>query len=112
MFEIAFDPAWLAGKDFPRERGRALLRLLDALSRSASLREAAGAADLSYRNAWGVLGEAARLFAEKCTEPDVTVAVTLSGALTYRKVIGRSGGGARSTCTSRRRPNAVCSRHA
>jgi len=38
MFEIAFDHAWLAGKDFPRERGRALLRLLEALSRTASLR--------------------------------------------------------------------------
>jgi putative molybdopterin biosynthesis protein len=68
MFDIAFDHAWLAGKDFPRERGRALLRLLDALSRSASLREAAGAADLSYRNAWGVLGEAARLFGAPLVE--------------------------------------------
>jgi putative molybdopterin biosynthesis protein len=60
--EIAFDPAWLAGKDFPRERGRALLRLLAELARSASLREAAAAANLSYRSAWGVLGDAARLF--------------------------------------------------
>jgi len=68
MFEIAFDHAWLAGKDFPRERGRALLRLLEALSRSASLREAAGAADLSYRSAWGVLGEAARLFGAPLVE--------------------------------------------
>jgi putative molybdopterin biosynthesis protein len=62
MFEIAFDHAWLAGKGFPRERGRALLRLLEALARSASLREAAQSANLSYRSAWGVLGEAARLF--------------------------------------------------
>ena len=31
MFDIAFDHAWLAGKDFSRERGRALLRLLEAL---------------------------------------------------------------------------------
>jgi len=61
-FEIAFDHAWLAGRGLPRERGRALLRLLDALSRSASLREAAKAADLSYRSAWGVLGDGARLF--------------------------------------------------
>jgi len=68
MFEIAFDHAWLAGKDFPRERGRALLRLLEALSRSASLREAARAAQLSYRSAWGVLGDAARLFGAPLVE--------------------------------------------
>jgi molybdate transport repressor ModE-like protein len=68
MFEIAFDHAWLAGKDFPRERGRALLRLLEALSRSASLREAARAAELSYRSAWGVLGDAARLFGAPLVE--------------------------------------------
>ena len=68
MFEIAFDHAWLAGKDFPRERGRALLRLLEALSRTASLRAAAKAADLSYRSAWGVLGEAARLFGAPLVE--------------------------------------------
>lgn len=61
-FEIAFDHAWLTGKGFPRERGRALLRLLAELARSASLREAAAAADLSYRSAWGVLSDAARLF--------------------------------------------------
>jgi hypothetical protein len=35
MFEIAFDHAWLAGKDFPRSRGRALVRLLEALARAA-----------------------------------------------------------------------------
>jgi putative molybdopterin biosynthesis protein len=68
MFEIAFDHAWLAGKEFPRERGRALLRLLDALARSASLREAARSANLSYRSAWGVLGEAARLFGAPLVE--------------------------------------------
>jgi len=68
MFEIAFDHAWLAGKEFPRERGRALLRLLDALAHSASLREAARSANLSYRSAWGVLGEAARLFGAPLVE--------------------------------------------
>lgn len=68
MFEIAFDHAWLAGRDFPRERGRALLRLLEALSRSPSLREASRAAGLSYRNAWGVLGDAARLFGAPLVE--------------------------------------------
>jgi len=68
MFEIAFDHAWLAGKGFPRERGRALVRLLDALARSASLREAARAASLSYRSAWGLLGDAAQLFGAPLVE--------------------------------------------
>jgi molybdate transport repressor ModE-like protein len=68
MFEIAFDHAWLAGKDFPRERGRALLRLLDALGRTASLRDAAKTAGLSYRSAWGLLGDAAHLFGAPLAE--------------------------------------------
>jgi molybdate transport repressor ModE-like protein len=67
-FEIAFDHAWLAGKGFPRERGRALLRLLDALARTASLRDAALAASLSYRSAWGLLGDAAQLFGAPLVE--------------------------------------------
>lgn len=68
MFEIAFDHAWLAGKGFPRERGRALVRLLDALARSASLRDAARGAGLSYRSAWGLLGDAAQLFGAPLAE--------------------------------------------
>jgi molybdate transport repressor ModE-like protein len=68
MFEIAFDHAWLTGKDFPRERGRSLLRLLDALSRAPSLRDAARAAHLSYRSAWGLLGDAAQLFGTPLVE--------------------------------------------
>jgi len=68
MFEIAFDHAWLAGKGFPRERGRALLRLLDALARAASLRDAARGAGLSYRSAWGLLGDAAQLFGAPLAE--------------------------------------------
>ena len=61
-FAIEFDPAWLAGKGLPRERGRVLLRLLAELARCGSLREAAHAAGLSYRSAWGALGDGARLF--------------------------------------------------
>ena len=41
----AFDAAWLAGEGLPREHGRDLLRLLAALARSSSLRDAARAAD-------------------------------------------------------------------
>jgi len=78
MFEIAFDHAWLAGKGFPRARGRALLRLLDALGRSASLREAARSADLSYRSAWGLLGDAAQLFGAPLVEMQRGKAARLS----------------------------------
>ena len=78
MFEIAFDHAWLTGKDFPRERGRALVRLLDALARSASLRDAARAADISYRSAWGLLGDAAQLFGTPLVEMQRGKAARLS----------------------------------
>ena len=68
MFQIDFDHAWLAGRGFPRERGRALLRLLAALARAASLRDAARSAKLSYRSAWGLLGDAAQLFGAPLVE--------------------------------------------
>lgn len=61
-FSVDFDHAWLAGRGFPRERGRTLLRLLEELARSGSLREAARKCEVSYRSAWGALGEGARLF--------------------------------------------------
>src|SRR5258705_8667539 len=65
---IDFDPAWLSGTGLSRERGRALLRLLAELERSSSLREAARALGLSYRFAWGTLGDAARLFGAPLVE--------------------------------------------
>jgi len=55
-----FDPGWLAGEGLPREHGRDLVRLLTALARSSSLRDAARACGLSYRYAWGLIGEGAR----------------------------------------------------
>jgi molybdate transport repressor ModE-like protein len=58
----AFDNTWLAGDGLPREHGRDLLRLLAALERSSSLRDAARACGLSYRYAWGVIGEGGQLF--------------------------------------------------
>lgn len=65
---VDFDPAWLSGTGLSRERGRALLRLLGELERSSSLREAAGSLGLSYRFAWGTLGDAARLFGAPLVE--------------------------------------------
>jgi len=61
-FTVEFDHAWLGGRDLPRERGRALLRLLAALAQAESLREAASETGLSYRSAWGALADGARLF--------------------------------------------------
>lgn len=60
--QFQIDATWLSGPALSRERGRTLLRLLGELDRSSSLREAARAAGVSYRFAWGVLGEGAQLF--------------------------------------------------
>lgn len=54
------EAGWLAGKELTRAHGRDLIRVLAALARSASLRDAARSCGLSYRHAWGVLGEGAR----------------------------------------------------
>jgi len=56
----AFEADWLTGEGLPREHGRDLLRLLAALARSSSLRDAARSCGLSYRYAWGVIGEGGR----------------------------------------------------
>ncbi|MEO8145463.1 MAG: substrate-binding domain-containing protein [Betaproteobacteria bacterium] len=58
--DIDLKPSWLAGEGLSPRHGQALLALLSALSRAASLREAAHAAGLSYRHAWGLLGAGAR----------------------------------------------------
>lgn len=66
--DIDFDPGWLCAPGLPRERARALLQLLRELDQSSSLREAARAAGLSYRFAWGLLGDAARAFGAPLVE--------------------------------------------
>jgi putative molybdopterin biosynthesis protein len=58
--EIDLKMRWLAGEGLSPRHGQALLGLLSALSRAASLREAAHAAGISYRHAWGLLGTGAR----------------------------------------------------
>jgi molybdate transport repressor ModE-like protein len=57
---IEFDVSWLAGEGLPREHGRMLTQLLDALSATTSLQGAARKLGVSYRYAWGLLGEGAR----------------------------------------------------
>lgn len=92
---IALDARWLAGEGLSPRNGEELLRLLRALSRAASLREAAHAAGLSYRHAWGLLGAGGRAlgaplaelqrgrgarltrFGERLLEADVHVRSTL-----------------------------------
>jgi len=58
--DIDLKTRWLAGDGLSPRHGQALLGLLLALSRAASLREAANGAGLSYRHAWGLLGAGAR----------------------------------------------------
>lgn len=58
--DIDLKPRWLAGAGLSPRHGKALLGLLAELSRAASLREAARAAGLSYRHAWGLLGTGTR----------------------------------------------------
>jgi putative molybdopterin biosynthesis protein len=56
-----FDVGWLSADGLAREQGRALVRLLEALTRSSSLREAARSCGVSYRYAWGLIGAGARV---------------------------------------------------
>jgi putative molybdopterin biosynthesis protein len=58
--EIELHTRWLSGEGLPPRHGASLLGLLAALAPAASLREAARAAGLSYRHAWGLLGAGAR----------------------------------------------------
>ncbi len=59
--EFDFDVSWLGGDELPRDHGAVLTRLLDGLTRAPSLRAAAAAAGVSYRHAWGLLGQGARM---------------------------------------------------
>jgi putative molybdopterin biosynthesis protein len=97
--DFELDTHWLAAEGLPARHGRDLLRLLGALSRAASLREAALAAGFSYRHAWGLLGAGARVlgaplvdmqrgrgarltaFGNRLLEADAHVRSTLGGQL-------------------------------
>ena len=97
--DVDLDPHWLTGDGLSPRHGRELLRLLAALSRAASLREAARATGVSYRHAWGLLGAGARSFGvplvdmqrgrgarltasgQRLLEADSHVRTTLSGQL-------------------------------
>jgi len=59
---IDFSVSWLASTRFPAAHVGTLLRLLVAVRAGGSLKQAAEAMGLSYRFAWGLLGEAGRAF--------------------------------------------------
>lgn len=65
---IAFGSTWLEPGSLGAGHGRELLRLLRTLRDHPSLREAAQAAGVSYRFAWGLLAAAARDFGTPLAE--------------------------------------------
>jgi molybdate transport repressor ModE-like protein len=66
--EITFDTGWFTAPGLTQERARALVGLLRELEQSSSLREAARARGVSYRYAWGVLGDATQAFGTPLVE--------------------------------------------
>lgn len=59
---VDFSISWLASTRLPPAHVSTLLRLLSAVRADGSLKQAAEALGLSYRFAWGLLGEAGRAF--------------------------------------------------
>jgi len=65
---VDFSLSWLTSARLPAAHAGTLLQLLDAVSRNGSLKQAAQAIGVSYRYAWGVLGEAAGAFGAPLVE--------------------------------------------
>jgi len=65
---VDFSWSWLASAQLPAAHAGAVLRLLEAVRRNGSLKQAAEAVGVSYRFAWGVLGEAAVAFGAPLVE--------------------------------------------
>jgi molybdate transport repressor ModE-like protein len=65
---VDFSLSWLASARLPAAHAEALLRLLAGVRRDGSLKQAAQAIGVSYRYAWGVLGEAAGAFGAPLVE--------------------------------------------
>jgi molybdate transport repressor ModE-like protein len=59
---VDFELSWLASGRLTAAHAAMLLRLVAAVRKSGSLKQAALAAGVSYRHAWGLLGEAAATF--------------------------------------------------
>ena len=65
---VDFSLSWLGSSRLPAARADALLRLIDAVSRSGSLKHAAKSLGVSYRYAWGLLGDASEAFGAPLVE--------------------------------------------
>lgn len=65
---VDFSVSWLASARLPAAHADALLRLIEAVRKSGSLKKAAEAMGVSYRFAWGLLGEAAGAFGAALVE--------------------------------------------
>ena len=59
---VDFSLSWLASSRLPSAHAATLLRLVDAVAKSVSHKQTAKALGVSYRYAWGLLGEAERSF--------------------------------------------------
>jgi molybdate transport repressor ModE-like protein len=65
---VDFSLSWLASSRLPAAHAGALLRLVDAVAKSGSLKQAAQALGVSYRYAWGLLSEAEGAFGAPLVE--------------------------------------------
>ncbi len=65
---VDFSVSWLASAKLPQGHAGILLRLLDAIGRSGSVKLAAQALGVSYRHAWGLLTQAADAFGAPLVE--------------------------------------------
>ena len=66
--QVDFSVSWLRAAKLPPEHTQTLLRLVDAVARGGSLAEAARKIGVSYRHAWGLLGEAHEAFGAPLVE--------------------------------------------
>jgi molybdate transport repressor ModE-like protein len=65
---VKFSLSWLASSRLPPAHAGTLLQLVEAVGRSGSLKQAAEALGVSYRHAWGLLGEATGAFGAPLVE--------------------------------------------
>jgi len=65
---VDFSLSWLASSRLPPAHAGVLLRLVEAIGKSGSVKQAAQVLGVSYRHAWGLLGEAAEAFGAPLVE--------------------------------------------
>lgn len=65
---VDFSLSWLSSARLAPAHAGTLLRLVEAVGRSGSLKQAAHALGVSYRHAWGLLGEASAAFGAPLVE--------------------------------------------